>query len=112
MGNTCFMNSALQCLSHTRPLTEYFYRNDYRAEINADNPLGMQGKVASAYGELVHQLWSGREGSSVYPRQFKMTIGHFAPQFMGYQQHDSQELLAFLLDGMLSIYIILCCILI
>ena len=27
-------------------------------------------------------------------------VGKFAPQFSGYQQHDSHELLAFLLDGL------------
>ena len=27
-------------------------------------------------------------------------IGKHAPQFVGYAQHDSQELLAFLLDGL------------
>jgi len=36
----------------------------------------------------------------VSPRAFKQTVGHFAPQFSGYQQHDSQELLIFLLDGL------------
>jgi ubiquitin carboxyl-terminal hydrolase 4/11/15 len=30
----------------------------------------------------------------------KSTIGRFAPSFTGYHQHDSQELLAFLLDGL------------
>ena len=34
------------------------------------------------------------------PRAFKQTVGTCAPQFSGYQQHDSQELLAFLLDGL------------
>ena len=29
-----------------------------------------------------------------------MAVGRFAPQFSGYQQHDSQELLTFLLDGL------------
>lgn len=28
------------------------------------------------------------------------TIGKYAPRFTGFQQHDSQELLAFLLDGL------------
>ena len=29
-----------------------------------------------------------------------MAVGRFAPQFSGYQQQDSHELLAFLLDGL------------
>ena len=29
-----------------------------------------------------------------------MVVGRFAPQFSGYQQQDSHELLAFLLDGL------------
>ena len=29
-----------------------------------------------------------------------MAVGRFAPRFSGYQQQDSQELLAFLLDGL------------
>lgn len=40
LGNTCFMNSALQCLVHTPQLVEYFLQ-DYTEEINPDNPLGM-----------------------------------------------------------------------
>lgn len=40
LGNTCFMNSALQCLGHTPKLLDYFL-GDYRREINYENPLGM-----------------------------------------------------------------------
>ncbi|MGH0174594.1 UNVERIFIED_CONTAM: hypothetical protein FKN15_002093 [Acipenser sinensis] len=81
LGNTCFMNSALQCLSNAAPLTEYFLQDEYEAEINRDNPLGMRGEIAEAYADLTQ-------------------VGRFAPQFSGYQQQDSQELLAFLLDGL------------
>ncbi|KAI1890913.1 hypothetical protein AGOR_G00158490 [Albula goreensis] len=99
LGNTCFMNSALQCLSNASPLTEYFLNDRYEAEINRENPLGMRGEIAEAYADLVKQMWLSRS-SFVAPRTFKTQVGRFAPQFSGYQQQDSQELLAFLLDGL------------
>uniref|UniRef100_A0A4W4HPA0 Ubiquitin carboxyl-terminal hydrolase n=1 Tax=Electrophorus electricus TaxID=8005 RepID=A0A4W4HPA0_ELEEL len=99
LGNTCFMNSALQCLSNSTPLTEYFLEDQYEAEINRENPLGMRGEIAEAYADLVKQMWLSRS-SYIAPRTFKTQVGRFAPQFSGYQQQDSQELLAFLLDGL------------
>jgi len=34
LGNTCFMNSALQCVSNAQALTQYFKQKDYLLEIN------------------------------------------------------------------------------
>ncbi|XP_027349722.1 ubiquitin carboxyl-terminal hydrolase 5 isoform X2 [Abrus precatorius] len=98
LGNTCFMNSAIQCLVHTPEFARYF-REDYHREINWQNPLGMVGELALAFGELLRKLWApGR--TPIAPRPFKSKLSRFAPQFSGHNQHDSQELLAFLLDGL------------
>jgi ubiquitin carboxyl-terminal hydrolase 8 len=98
LGNTCFLNSSLQCLSATIPLTDYFLGYDYRSEINKDNFLGTGGKLVVAYAELMKEMWLGSK-SVAEPVSFKKQLGTFAPQFSGYHQQDAQELLAFLLDG-------------
>jgi ubiquitin C-terminal hydrolase len=101
LGNTCFMNSGLQCLMHTLPLKAYFEDVQvWSAEINRENPLGSGGHIAEQFGKLIRECWSMAQNSIISPREFKFTIGRFAPQFSGYAQHDSQELLAFLLDGL------------
>ncbi|GFR98798.1 ubiquitin carboxyl-terminal hydrolase 15, partial [Elysia marginata] len=99
LGNTCFMNSALQCMSNVPQLTEYMLGSQWEKELNKKNPLGMRGEIAISYNELIRDVWSGHNSHTV-PRNFKIAVGRFAPQFSGYQQQDSQELMAFLLDGL------------
>ena len=59
----------------------------------------MNGEVAKAFGTLIERIWAGGN-SPVTPREFKQTLSKFAPAFSGWLLHDSQELLAFLLDGL------------
>jgi ubiquitin carboxyl-terminal hydrolase 4/11/15 len=59
----------------------------------------MKGQVADAFGDLITKLHYG-SSSSYSPSDFKRTLARFAPSFSGYQQHDSQEFITFLLDGL------------
>lgn len=108
LGNTCFMNSILQCVSNTEAITKLFLEDRYKAQINTDNPLGHGGRLASAYAKLIKDMWSNAY-SKIIPREFKYTIGEFQPQFAGYDQQDSQEFLGFLLDGLHVRLVPVCC---
>jgi ubiquitin C-terminal hydrolase len=101
LGNTCFMNSALQCLSNTVPLVDYFLGYCWTNELNLKNPVGTGGIVAEQFGYLISRMWSGAiKGSAISPLDFKKAISSFRSQFRGNSQHDSHEFLAFLLDGL------------
>ncbi|KAK2698709.1 hypothetical protein QWA68_002357, partial [Fusarium oxysporum] len=99
LGNTCYMNSALQCVRSVEELTKYFLTNEYLDEVNKTNLLGYNGKVAITYGNLLKEIYTEGRGS-VTPRDFKNTIGRCRSTFSGYGQQDSQEFLGFLLDAL------------
>ena len=97
IGNTCFMNSAIQCLSNCFQLTKYFLSNIYLNEINTENKLGSKGKIAHSYKKLLKQIWKGEE-EYIYPNKFHDVFIQYERQFSGFGQHDSNEFLIFLLD--------------
>lgn len=99
LGNTCYMNSALQCVRSVEELTKYFLTDSYVDEINKTNPLGYHGRVALAYMGLLKEIYDEGRGS-VSPRDFKSTVGRCRSTFQGWGQQDSQEFLGFLLDGL------------
>jgi len=119
MGNTCYMNSSIQCLSHTPILRDYFTSKAYLNDINRTNPLGYQGRLAQVSAVLINSLWKKyqqqrpqigkkllqRQNAPICapcltPKTFKDTLGRLNEDFCGNEQHDAQELLAFLLSGL------------
>jgi len=99
LGNTCFMNSCLQCLSNTEPLTFYFLHSLFEKEINRTNVLGTKGKLAKTYAKFIKSMWCDTD-SVVTPDAIKSAVSSINPMFSGYAQHDSQEFFSFLIDGL------------
>jgi ubiquitin C-terminal hydrolase len=123
-SNTCYLNSSRQCLSHTPIFRDYFTSKVYLNDINATNPLGHQGKLAQVTAVLINSMWKRfnqtaqptpqkritAPGSyapvsapALTPKTFKESLGKFNDHFAGNEQHDAQELLAFLLGGLSEI---------
>ncbi|KAK9692623.1 ubiquitin carboxyl-terminal hydrolase [Basidiobolus ranarum] len=99
LGNTCFMNSALQCLSNTPSLRDYFLADTHLPDLSRNNPLGTGGEIAERFAELMSMLWES-QSDSVDPSILQGTINHFTRTFIENEQQDCQEFLAFLLDAL------------
>jgi hypothetical protein len=98
LGNTCFMNGVLQSLSHTKPLRSYFSTREFEVHIST-SPLSFNGRLANGFADILIQLWSN-EKAVVSPAKLKALVGEKRQEFLGYQQQDAHEFLAFLLDGL------------
>jgi len=80
IGNTCFMNSGLQCLANTLELTKYFLFGYYKNDLNVNNPLGLGGKLASAYARLLKDMWLSTNKKTA-PFDLKKSLGSKIQRF-------------------------------
>jgi ubiquitin C-terminal hydrolase len=92
IGNTCFMNSAIQCLSNIPQLTAW---------AKNQQPSNYHKSVTRAYTSLIRSMWSG-ENSCVSPRDIKQRVSQHAPIFCDYAQKDSHEFMNSLLNALHS----------
>lgn len=74
LGNTCFMNSALQCLLHIQPLVAYFLATNVCDVLNEKSP--MKGLLASSFAQLVKDVFNASAGSSIAPMAFQKVVSY------------------------------------
>uniref|UniRef100_A0A1I7ZCM3 Ubiquitin carboxyl-terminal hydrolase 48 n=1 Tax=Steinernema glaseri TaxID=37863 RepID=A0A1I7ZCM3_9BILA len=97
MGNSCYLNSALQCLSNIPKLTQFFLEKQHINHLNKAAATSTKISVAVEYGNLISELWNGKK-RSLAPIRLRNAVASKCEIFADRAQHDCQELLAFLLD--------------
>lgn len=128
IGNTCYMNSALQCLSASNIFSGYLIkkkfvsdlkdnivetlanierkkRKDAGKSVDDDDDISVYLKDVkhNYYNSMTYSLYKlfktmWKCNSKVTPRTFKQNLGNHCSMFKGYQQQDSQEFIGYILD--------------
>ena len=101
LGNTCYMNSALQCMRSIKELTLYFLNYFDESQLNVNNIIGTGGFLTLAYINLLYNMNDTQDGKGDFiPKEFKTTIGLIDDRFSDNNQQDTHEFMTFLIDSL------------
>ncbi|PVV02607.1 hypothetical protein BB560_002939 [Smittium megazygosporum] len=127
LGNTCYINSVIQCLSGTVPFSRFFLSGMWKqaAAVNrnfngyaikkmgnrsttlvaltpqSENSIQERQKLESLtveFSRLVEQLWNDNS-TSISPLPFVKSVRNYFITFDDNDQHDSQEFVSFFLSS-------------
>ncbi|KAF5402560.1 Ubiquitin carboxyl-terminal hydrolase 20/33 [Paragonimus heterotremus] len=91
LGNTCYMNAALQALSNCPQITEYFLQCSELIDSS-------RSLMAVHYQNLLGRIWLPPRSTVVSPLPILREVKCSYPMFSGYSQHDAQEFLRVFLN--------------
>ena len=97
LGNTCFMNTAIQCLTHSDEFNKFLDTKKYEKKLNKN----IDSLILVEYNKLRKMMWS--EDCVIGPGGFLSAIQKVAnikdrSLFTGFAQNDLTEFLIFIID--------------
>ena len=97
VGNTCYLNSCMQILSHTYELNEFLLKKTYKNKINRKP----ESVLLVEWDKLREMMWS--TNCTIAPHGFVQSVQQVSilknrDIFSGYNQNDVQEFLIFIID--------------
>ncbi|XP_016923731.1 ubiquitin carboxyl-terminal hydrolase Usp2 isoform X4 [Drosophila suzukii] len=96
IGNTCFMNSVIQCLSHTQELTRFL-----RSHHGSRSTSTKDQQILHEFAKLIQEMWTSNV-HTVTPMELKRAFSTKHRMYSDYNQQDAQEFLRFFLDSLHS----------
>ncbi|KAK2536736.1 Usp36 [Columba livia] len=94
LGNTCFLNATLQCLTYTPPLANYLLSKEHSRTCHQSGfcmMCVMQNHVTQAFAN---------SGNAIKPVSFVRNLKRIAPHIRFGRQEDAHEFLRFTIDAM------------
>jgi len=86
LGNTCYLNSALQIIINCTVLTKVILSQSFKSE------------ALNTYKKFLIEYKTAKPGSAISPVNIKNLVGSKDKKFLNFQQHDSHEFLINLME--------------
>ena len=100
IGQTCYMNAALQCFNNTDILVNYFLNPD-KFNIIENNAIAMINsnapQLSIVFRNLIHHLWRDNPKSHYGPYNFKKIVGEIDPLFKNFEANDAKDFVNFII---------------
>lgn len=96
MGNTCYLNTLLQCMVHSEHLRTYLLKKHHCDDSEFRNHIECYPLLIE-FGLLFHQMWELKQ--SLVPKRFLTIMHRLSPDYLSYgHQQDINESWCWLID--------------